>query len=64
VNEYLMQVGNPVRVLNLGLPDHFIEHATQLEQLSEAGLDVAGIKAQVQRVLQQSPISVVAGANS
>jgi 1-deoxy-D-xylulose-5-phosphate synthase len=64
VNEYLMRAGNPVRVLNLGLPDHFIEHATQLEQLSEAGLDVAGIKAQVQRVLQQSPISVVAGANS
>jgi 1-deoxy-D-xylulose-5-phosphate synthase len=64
VNEYLMQVGNPVRVLNLGLPDRFIEHATQQEQLSAAGLDVVAITAKVQRVLQQSPISVVAGATN
>ena len=61
VNEYLIRVGNPVRVLNLGLPDRFIEHATQSEQLSEAGLDVPGIMAAVQRVLQHSPVSVVAG---
>ena len=64
VNEYLMQVGNPVRVLNLGLPDRFIEHATQLEQLSEAGLDASGILAAVKRVLQHCPVSVVAGVKS
>jgi 1-deoxy-D-xylulose-5-phosphate synthase len=64
VNEYLMRVGNPVRVVNLGLPDRFIEHASQLEQQSEAGLDAPGILAAVKRVLQQSPVSVVATAKS
>jgi 1-deoxy-D-xylulose-5-phosphate synthase len=64
VNEYLMQAGNPVRVLNLGLPDRFIEHANQLQQLSEAGLDAPGILAAVKRVLQHSPVSVVAGAKN
>jgi len=62
VNEYLMRVGNPVRVLNLGLPDRFIEHASQAQQLSEAGLDAPAITASVQQVLQHSPVSVVAGA--
>jgi 1-deoxy-D-xylulose-5-phosphate synthase len=62
VNEYLMRVGNPVRVLNLGLPDRFIEHASQAQQLSEAGLDAPAITAAVQQVLQHSPVSVVAGA--
>jgi 1-deoxy-D-xylulose-5-phosphate synthase len=61
VNEYLMHIGNPVRVLNLGLPDHFIEHASQPQQLTEVGLDVVGITAAVQQVLQQGPVSVVAG---
>ena len=64
VNEYLMRVGNPVRVLNLGLPDRFIEHASQLEQQSQAGLDAPGVLAAVKRVLQQSPVSVVATAKS
>jgi 1-deoxy-D-xylulose-5-phosphate synthase len=64
VSECLMRAGNPVRVLNLGLPDHFIEHASQQQQLREAGLDAAGISAAVKRVLQHSPISVVAGAGS
>ena len=60
VNEYLMRAGHPVRVLNLGLPDRFIEHASQAEQLREAGLDVPGITAAVNRVLQEIPVSVVA----
>ena len=62
VNEYLMRIGNPVRVLNLGLPDHFVEHASQAEQLQEAGLDGPGIMAAVKRVLQTSRVSMVAGA--
>ncbi|HEB97815.1 MAG TPA: 1-deoxy-D-xylulose-5-phosphate synthase, partial [Sedimenticola thiotaurini] len=51
VNEFLARVQQPVRVLNLGLPDHFIEHATTAEQLQEAGLDAAGIVAAVTETL-------------
>jgi 1-deoxy-D-xylulose-5-phosphate synthase len=38
VNEVLQAAGCEVRVLNLGLPDRYIEQATQTEQLAEAGL--------------------------
>ena len=51
VNEFLARVQQPVRVLNLGLPDHFIEHATTAEQLQEAGLDAPGIVAAVTATL-------------
>jgi 1-deoxy-D-xylulose-5-phosphate synthase len=64
VNEYFMRIGNPVRVLNLGLPDQFIEHASQAEQLRQAGLDGPGIMAAVQRVLQASRMSVAVGSSS
>ena len=43
VNEYLVSLMHPVKLLNLGLPDHFIEHASCDEQLREAGLDVEAI---------------------
>jgi len=43
VNEYLACLMHPVKVLNLGLPDQFIEHASCDEQLNEAGLDVEAI---------------------
>lgn len=34
-------------VLNLGLPDHFVEHATQSQMLQSCGLDVEGILQQI-----------------
>lgn len=43
VNELLIGMRRPPPVLNLGLPDRFIEHATHEQQLAEAGLDVEGI---------------------
>ncbi|OOZ36006.1 1-deoxy-D-xylulose-5-phosphate synthase [Solemya velesiana gill symbiont] len=51
VNEYLAGIQCPVRTLNLGLPDHFIEHGTQGEQLSAAGLDVPGVLAAISQVI-------------
>ncbi|MEJ2424819.1 MAG: 1-deoxy-D-xylulose-5-phosphate synthase [Candidatus Thiodiazotropha sp.] len=50
VNELLLAQGHAVPVLNLGLPDRYLDHATPEEQLSEAGLDVAGILAAINRV--------------
>ncbi len=43
VNELLARLDHQVRILNLGLPDRFIEHASASEQLVECGLDSAGI---------------------
>ncbi len=59
VNEYLARVGHQVRVMNLGLPDRYIHHASHQEQLSECGLDVAGILASVNQALQANPLKAV-----
>ncbi|MEN8175485.1 MAG: 1-deoxy-D-xylulose-5-phosphate synthase [Pseudomonadota bacterium] len=44
VAEHLDSAGVNVRVVHLGLPDHFIEHASHAEQLAECGLDAPGIR--------------------
>ncbi|MEN8166263.1 MAG: 1-deoxy-D-xylulose-5-phosphate synthase [Pseudomonadota bacterium] len=64
VNETLMRAGHPVRVLNLGLPDQFLDQASQQEQLAEAGLDVAGILVAVNRVLQETSAQVLVNSSS
>ena len=43
VNEYLVAQGQTKPVLNLGLPDRYMDHGSQKELLSECGLDAAGI---------------------
>lgn len=47
VNEYLHEAGLATEVINLGLPDRYIDHAQREEQLAACGLDSAGI---VQRI--------------
>ena len=47
VNEYLAAAGHVVSSLNLGLPDRYIEHGSQEQQLAACGLDGAGIEASV-----------------
>jgi 1-deoxy-D-xylulose-5-phosphate synthase len=53
VNECLARLDAQVPVLNLGLPDRFLEHGSREELLSEAGLDAAGILASVEAVLRK-----------
>ena len=43
VNEALAVKGVQCPVLNLGVPDRFIEHGEHAGQLAECGLDAAGI---------------------
>jgi 1-deoxy-D-xylulose-5-phosphate synthase len=38
-------------VLQLGLPDRYIEHGTPAQQLTECGLDAAGIEASIRRFI-------------
>ncbi|MFZ1342226.1 1-deoxy-D-xylulose-5-phosphate synthase [Thiothrix eikelboomii] len=43
VNEYLARAGLTVRVLNLGIPDTYIEHALREQQLVACELDAASL---------------------
>jgi len=47
VNEQVMKANLGVAVLNLGIPDAYIDHATREEQLESIGLDVVGILQQI-----------------
>jgi len=47
VNEYLAAAEHIVASLNLGLPDRYIDHGTQDQQLVECGLDGVGIEASI-----------------
>ena len=51
VSEFLAAAGLVVPVLHLGLPDRFIEQATQAEQLADAGLDAARVLDRITRTL-------------
>jgi 1-deoxy-D-xylulose-5-phosphate synthase len=51
VAEFLRAVGLEVPVLQLGLPDRYIEQASQAQQLAEAGLDADSILRQVRAAL-------------
>jgi len=47
VNEYLNERGIVMPVLNLGLPDRFIDHGKQAELLQQCGLDADGIESSI-----------------
>ncbi len=49
VNECLAAAGLTPRVVNLGLPDRFVEHSDHKQQLAQCGLDAAGIRRTILR---------------
>ena len=52
VTEFLNREGIATAVLQLGLPDRFVDHGKHDELLSEVGLDAAGIEAAIRKRLQ------------
>ena len=62
VNEFLSEQGIVMPVLNLGLPDTFIDHATHDQQLASLGLDSAGILTSISKRLEL--LSSAAGKKS
>ncbi len=52
VNEYLLSLNTNARVLNLGLPDEFIEHGDQEQQKILNGLDASGIEKSIKEKLK------------
>jgi 1-deoxy-D-xylulose-5-phosphate synthase len=49
VGELLTAAGLQVPLLHIGIPDRFIEHGTRDTCLARAGLDLAGLTAQVEQ---------------
>ncbi|HET8790974.1 MAG TPA: 1-deoxy-D-xylulose-5-phosphate synthase, partial [Modicisalibacter sp.] len=49
INELLAAEGMQVAMLNLGLPDAFVEHGKPAELLRECGLDAEGIEASIRK---------------
>ncbi|MGO2340503.1 1-deoxy-D-xylulose-5-phosphate synthase [Psychrobacter sp.] len=56
VNEYLLNESAAFKrhrsvICNLGIPDRFIAHGSQAEQMADCGLDVQGVVAQLKKLL-------------
>ena len=57
VNELLAATGQIVHLLNIGLPDRFIEHGSREDCLAMAGLDSAGILRQINTRLKEIDVA-------
>ena len=56
VNEYLLNESpafknNRPAVINIGIPDRFVAHGSQAEQMADCGLDVNGVVRQLEQLL-------------
>ena len=51
VNEHLIKLNSSSKILNLGLPDQFIEHGDQEQQKILNGLDANGIEKSIKEKL-------------
>ncbi len=49
VLEVLQRLGSPVPVLQVGVPDAFVEHGSREDNLAAAGLDAPGVRAMIER---------------
>jgi 1-deoxy-D-xylulose-5-phosphate synthase len=62
VNEFLARDKLVLPVLNLGIPDAFIEHGTPAEMLAACGLDAAGLERGIRARLDAVPALTVVSA--
>lgn len=62
VTEFLQAQGVVKPVLQLGIPDYFVEHASRSQQLHEAGLDAEGIEQRLHQRLASVARPLVADA--
>jgi 1-deoxy-D-xylulose-5-phosphate synthase len=64
VAEVLASADIHVPLLQLGLPDRFLEHASRDQLLAEAGIDAAGIRAAILKRWPQLAVKPLAGVRS
>lgn len=60
VSEFLASEGRTESILQIGLPDRYVEHAKPEEMLSECGLDAAGIERAIRTRLIDPPKAISA----
>ncbi len=53
INDYLLSQNLSIPILNLGIPDRFIEHGSREECLAACGLDTSGIMLAIKNFLNQ-----------
>lgn len=58
VNELLAREGLQVSVINLGLPDTYIDHGNHQQMLSDCGLDASGIQRSIETALAPASSAV------
>jgi len=58
VNEFLAIEQLTTPILNLGIPDRYIEHASQQSQLTECGLDAKGIIDSIEKSIYYQTIEI------
>ena len=63
VNEFILQENLNIPILNLGIPDTYIEHATREEQLEEIGLTSEAIVERVREYSTNDFITVLSEAS-
>jgi len=63
VNEHLAAAGQIVHLLNIGVPDRFIEHGAREDCLAMAGLDSAGILRQINQRLKEIDVTPTAAGS-
>jgi len=52
INEFINQASIETTVINLGLPDYYVEHGKPTELLKECGLDKQGILSSIKAKLE------------
>jgi len=57
VLEVLQRMGSPVPVLQIGVPDAFVEHGSREDNLAAAGLDAASVRTAVERFWRSQGIA-------
>lgn len=60
VNEFLAAQGHKTALINLGLPDEFVEHGAHQEQLSWTGLDSDSIVRRIRKAMYAHRIPMLA----
>jgi 1-deoxy-D-xylulose-5-phosphate synthase len=63
VNELLAATGGSFNLLNIGIPDHYIEHGSRQDCLAMAGLDANGILEQINKRLEMMNRTQAASAS-
>ncbi len=59
VNEYLADTDTAPPIINLGLPDYFVDQGKREELLADCGLDAAGIVASVTQYFKTHPLQAL-----